>query len=248
MPDTSSYQSWCDAHAFADSVMAGAYEALRDIDRAALKKCIARQHVMWGEYAACDRRTRAFRQGFSLEEDETPAAYALLVCEAPYPSAAAFVAALMPPLLAGVSAVVSCFISAKDQYPIQDLDQKSGQNSAQQGVSAPLLGALELVGVERAFAASEAEVCALAELLHMDHGSGGRIVLLGGPGFAESLILQAHRSGVRCRSLRLEDDADATELRRDATHLDAANQDVWFWPDLGPEWFRNRRMRIFSPG
>ena len=229
---------WYDAHALADSVMADAYEALRDEDRAALKKCIARQHVVWGEYAAHASRTRSFRQGFDLAEDVAPAAYALLVCEASYPFAAAFAAALMPALLAGVSAVLPCFIPAQDQAP--------GRDPGGQGVRAPLaplLGTLELAGVERAFAASESEICDLAELLRTkgDHGSGGRIILLGKPGFAESLILPAHRAGVLCRSLHREDGAEAASL-----HQDAAHQDVWFWPDLGPGWFRTRRMRIFS--
>jgi len=222
------WQSWCDAHALADSVMAGAYETLCGFDRAILKKCIARQHVVWSEYAARESRTRAFRQGFGLVEDDAPAAYALLVCEASYPSPAAFIAALMPALLAGVSAVLPCFISAKDRA----------------GISASLLGALELAGVERAFAASEAEVLALAGLLRPNSGGnsgGGRIVLLGGSGFAESLVLHAHRAGVLCRTLRSEDDADAVGLCRDAAH-----KDVWFWPDLGPDWFRTRHMRIFA--
>jgi len=221
-------QSWLDAHALADSVMAGAYEALRGEEWAVLKKCIARQHVVWGEYATRESRTRSFRQGFGLVEDDAPAAYALLVCEASHPFPAAFIAALMPALLAGVSAVLPCFIPAEDKEPDR------------QGISASLLGALELAGVERAFAAPEAEVRVLAELLRADGGSG-RMVLLGGQGFAESLVLPAHRAGVVCRALRLEDDGDAVGLRRDAAH-----EDVWFWPELGPNWFRTRRMRIFS--
>ena len=233
MSNASSYQSdplysWFDAHALADSVMAEAYEALRSEDLAVLKKCIARQHVVWGEYVARESRTRSFRQGFGLVEDDAPAAYALLVCEASHPSPAAFIAALMPALLAGVSAVFPCFISAGDKV------------SGRQDISAPLLGALELAGVERAFAASEAEVRALAELLRADGGSG-RVVLLGGPGFGESLVLHAHRAGVVCRSLHHEESEEAIGLHRDAAH-----EDVWFWPELGPDWFRIRRMRLFS--
>jgi len=254
MSSIPSYQSWLDAHALADTVMAGAYEFLSDKERAVLKKCIARHHVVWGEYSFRESRTRSFRQGFGLVEDEAPAAYALLVCEISYPSPAAFIAALMPALLAGVSAVLPCFISARDRP------------SSWKDISPPLLGALELAGIERAFVASESEVCVLAEMLHAG-GGRGRIVLLGGQGFGESVALHAHRAAVLCRSLtqppiyyssRLNavleqrfmeggaepacrDDDDAMLL-----HLDAGHEDVWFWPKLDPEWFRTRRMRIFS--
>jgi len=259
MSSTPSYQSWLDAHVLADSLMAEAYESLSGKERAVLKKGIARQHAVWGEYSLRESRTRSFRQGFGVVEDDAPVTYGLLVCEASYPSPAAFIAALMPALLAGVSAVLPCFISAGGGLP------------SQKDISAPLLGALELAGVEQAFAASEPEVCALAEMLRADSGRG-RIVLLGRPGFGESLALHAHRAGVLCRSLtqpplyysgRLcavleqsfmqegtdpvdaalcqDDDDDAMFL-----HLDAAHEDVWFWPKLGPGWFRTRRMRIFS--
>jgi hypothetical protein len=250
-------QTWLDAHALDDSVMAEAYESLSDKERAVLKKGIARQHVVWGEYSLRESRTRSFRQGFGVVEDDAPATYGLLVCEASYPSPAAFIAVLMPALLAGVSAVLPCFISA-------------GGTTSRKDISAPLLGALELAGVERAFAASESEICTLAEMLRADSGRG-RIVLLGGPGFGESLALHAHRAGVLCLSLTqpplyysdrlcavLEhsfmqertDPADAALCRDDDAamflHLDAAHEDVWFWPKLGPDWFRTRRMRIFS--
>lgn len=258
MPGTPSYHEWLDAHLLDDSLSAGAYEALSSEERAVLKKCIARLHVVWGERPARQSRSRSFRQGFGVIEDDAPATYALLVCEASHPSPAAFLAALMPALLGGVSEILVCFV-----FP-------QGRAASPSGIPAPLLGALELAGVERAFAASEAEVLALAEMLRAGSGRG-RIVLLGAPGFGESLALHAHRCGVVCRSLtqptlyysgRLcaiveqrfmeacADPADSADCPDDddsmVLQLDAAHEDVWFWPRLGPDWFRTRRMRVFS--
>lgn len=258
MPSAPLHQAWLDAHALADSRMAEAYESLSDNERAVLKKCIARLHAVWGECPAHESRNRSFRQGFGLVEENAPVSHVLLACESSYPSPAALLAVILPALLAGVSCILPCFAPA------------SGRAALQRDITAPLLGALELAGVERAFAASEHDICALAELLRAD-GDRGRIVMLGDPGFGESLALHAHRAGVPCRSLtrpplyysnrrcavaeqrftRNKDEperADALPCREDEAmflHLDAAHEDVWFWPALDPGWFRTRRMRLF---
>ena len=263
MTHTLPYQLWLDSHALADDCMGAAYETLSGGERAVLKKCIARQHVVWGEQPGRERRSRTFRQGFGVEEDEGPASYVLLVCQASFASPAAFLAALMPALLAGASSVFPCFVPGPEEDAEPDAPPP-----------APLLGALELAGVERAFTATEAEVLILAESLRA-LSARGRIVLLGSPAFGESLALHAHRTGVLCRSLtqtpfyysgRLcsvreqvfareadepREEGEAMEPCPDDDndlflHLDASHEDVWFWPKLGPDWFRTRRMRLFS--
>ncbi len=250
------YHAWLEAHRIADSLMAEAYESLSGEERGVLKKCIARLYAVWGERPVQGRAARSFRQGFGLEEDEAPARYALLVCKAKFCSPAALLATLMPALLAGVPEILPCFVRVKEEEAFAP------------DIPAALLGALELAGVERAFAASEAEVFALARLLP---ASEGRVLLLGEPGFGEPLILHAHRSGLPCRSLvrpflyfserldapveqRFMEEGSATAGGHGCEdtgkglplRLDASHEDVWLWPELGPDWFRTRRMRIFS--
>lgn len=255
MSSVSAYQAWLEAHLVSDDRMGQAYESLSGQERAVLKKCIARLYTLWGESPRCERRTRSFRHGFSVEEHYSPALYALFFCEPGLSSPAALLAALMPALLAGVDTVLPCFATE--------------QNTDSEGPPAAFLGALEQSGIERAFIADEGAVCELAALLH-SWSARGRIVVLGGAGFGEKLILFAHRNGIPCSSLtgpllyysnrlcammdqRFGEEADSgakvTDCAADDSlflHLDASHEDVWIWPSLCPDWFRARRMRLFA--
>lgn len=245
---------WLEGHAVEDDRMAQAYEALDGRERAVLKKCIARLHQIWGECPDKTRSTTTFRHGFGLEREESPAPFAVLACECSYPSAAAYLAVLLPALLAGVPRVLPCFITP--------------QNSGAKPDHA-LLAASELAGLPRVFAASEEEALALPGLLSAC-GSGGRLVALGGSGFGETLALAAIRSGLACRVLNSPPVYFNARLHRPVEqgfcpepsgapepfvepgedelflHLDAAHEDVWLWPELSPGWFRRRKMRLFA--
>lgn len=256
MPASSHCQTWFAEHAIEDTRMAEAYESLGDKGRAILKKCVARHYDVWGERPQREVESRMFRQGFGVELTQIPAPWALIVCDADYPSPAALVAAIMPALLAGVSQLIPCFL------PVGG------------GISAPLLASLELAGVEEAYAAEEGEAISLARALTEEKGKG-RIVLLGRGSSFESLALFAHRADIHCRSLtgmpryyssRLcavaEHCFDGPQYGPDALeepevvcpqdpdamflHLDASHESVWFWPSVGPDWFRSKRMRFYS--
>lgn len=236
--------------------MAKAYESLGDKGRAILKKCIARQYDVWGELPQREVNSKTFRSGFGVEWTRAPAPWALIVCDSDYPSPAALIAALMPAVLAGVSRILPCFLPVGGD------------------ISSSLLATLELSGVEEAYAAEEGEVIALARTLTEADGKG-RIILLGRASSFESLALFAHRADIHCRSLTSvpryynrrmcvvadhcfdgnADGADALEPSEvvcpqdpDAMflHLDEAHESVWFWPSVGPDWFRSKRMRLFS--
>lgn len=263
MPEHPSSVAWLDKHALHDDSFAEAYDALNGAERAVLKKCIARLYQVWGETPPKESRTRAFIQGFGLEESSAPVPYVLLVCELSYPSPAAFLAALMPALLAGVEPVLPCFVPARD-------------GGGMRHVPAALLAALELAGVERAFLAADDAVQDFFTSLS-GRNAAGRLVLLGGAACGESLALEAHRKGLPCRSLtglpryfsvRLDEAAEQCFRPRSSgaaggnaippddagdedglfLSLDAGHEDIWVWPDLGPDWFRTKRMRFFSLG
>lgn len=229
--------AWLDAHALDDACVGAAYESVSARERAALKLCIARLHAIYGESAARERRRRCFRQGFCLEEEEVPAPFALVVCEAAYRWPSAFLAAVMPALLAGVTRVLPCFLPSG-----RDADGCAEPRAS-------LLAALELAGVERSFTAGEEEAQSLLRDLAREE-EGGCLVLLGERSFAESLLLTAHRSGVAgiplVRPPLAGAHAPREGLRTDFLFLDAAHHFVWVWPDLPPSCFRRRRMRLFS--
>ena len=245
-------ETWLDAHALDDKCLGDAYESIGDRKRASLKLCIARLHEIYGESPFEERRERFFRQEFRLEEEETPVDYALIICEAGYPFASAFLAAIMPAILAGVRRILPCFVL-------------SARESAEREPDAPLLASLELAGVERGFATVGEDLPPLLRSLNNTFGRG-RLLLIGSPPCGEQLLLLAHRFCLASASLPLlpqpgnlgpksaahgSESGDApSATSADASHpalfLDEDHKSVWIWPDLPPAWFRQRTMRLFS--
>lgn len=269
---------WLEARALDDAAMGRAYESLDAQSRAVLKTCIARLHRIWGESADRDLSLHCPRQGFCLEREDRPAETAVIVCTAGYRHPTAFLAALMPAVLAGVRAVLPFFV------PLPDADQPSGAarlsgRGPETGLprggpvlpAAPLLAALELAGVEKAYPLDEEAVLAFVREIRPE---SGRLLLLGERPFARDLILYAHSAGLACRSFFRPARYWSDRLGRAATlgftagqvppafgekpsecgeerpepdvRLDAAHEDLWIWPDLDPGWFRVRRVRLFG--
>lgn len=238
---------WLSAHVLDDSLSASAYESLGDSGRAVLKKCLARQYAVWGEPSRRECRERAYRHGFSLVETEAPVPYAVVLCDAQYAWPAAFAAAIMPALLAGVEHVFPVFIPA------------SGAESAPP--LSPLLAVLELAGVEQAYSASVASSVTFLDDLRRLSGVG-RLVVLGADPALEAAALWAFRNAVplytppaipvfqnaqnRPAVPVFMDEADGATQHAAAPvlRLDAEHEQVWFWPDLPPAWFRSRHMAL----
>lgn len=263
MSDCPAFPPHLEALAVDDALFERAYEALGAEGRAALKQNIALLHVYWGEHGESQTRSRDFRQGFRAEEHDTPAPFTLLVCDAAYAFPACLTAALMPAVSAGCPLLVPCFIA-----PEQD-DAQPGNLPA----AAPLLAALELMGVERAFAAQEAEALEFLEHLCASLGRG-RLLLLGDASWRGRLLLRADALGLSCRALphpsvlstpkpSSESAAgsragaptrpapstgrptlDTPRAETPELVLDAAHADLWVWPDLPPQWFRNLQLRL----
>ena len=138
MAEPFSFPDWLDDHGVDDARMGEAYESLDAQSRSALKTCIARLHRIWGESPDVSRSLSCPRQGFCLERENRPAEAAVIACAAGYRHPAAFLAAIMPAVLAGVQALLPVFVlpavfAGRESLP-----------------AAPLLAALELAGVERA--------------------------------------------------------------------------------------------------
>ena len=247
------------SHAVDDRHMAEAYEALGAKPRATLKKCIARLHRFWGESPKRSLLLRTPAEGFCVEREDVPADFALIVCAADYSHPTAFLAAIMPAVLAGVPAVLPLFIHR--ETPGNDASPQSDTLPC-----FPLLAALELAGVERAFALDEAAALAALRELQTDRG---RLLFIGERPFGDSLALYAHQSGMLFRSLlqppryhseRLGRIAKPVFVTEDsfgaaAEGCSAASgepslllgpdqEDLWFWPDLEPAWFRLYRARL----
>lgn len=249
-----SAEAWLEAHVLDDECLGRAYEALVPRERTSLKLCIACLCDIWAERPAKETRTRLFRQGFGLREETGAVPWVLLACDPVAVSGPELLAAALPALLAGTPRLLPCFLlSPREAEP-----------------PAPLLAALELAGVERVFAAGEAAVAELLEELEAA-APGGRLVLLGGCGFGRQLALAAHARAVHSlclvcsgktaepavsgRARGVADDRAGLAGREDALNADdcalpADHEDalalVHVWPELTPEHFRRRVLRLFS--
>jgi hypothetical protein len=159
-----------------DAAFAAAYEAAGDVDRARLKTCIARLHVLYGQaglggtvgLGAGDvregRTATRWRHGFTSLEQVSPCAWTLLCVDASWSSGPRLLAALLPALFAGVGSVFVLRVGGGGTWPPQ------------------VLAALELAGQEVAADAEPAAVSALLEALAASGGAGGaagRLLLLG---------------------------------------------------------------------
>ena len=258
MAEPYSFPDWLDDHGVDDARMGEAYESLDAQSRSGLKTCIARLHRIWGESPDVSRSLSCPRQGFCLEREDRPAEAAVIACAAGYRHPTAFLAALMPAVLAGVQAILPAFVLP------------AGSTGRESLPAAPLLAALELAGVERAVVLAEETALSLVRQLRPERS---RLLLLGEEPFGEGLILHAHNAGLTCRSFfrtpcywserlnRAEalpfaaenaSGKDALcECRGDASdypvRLDADHESLWIWPDLEPNWFRLQRARLFTP-
>lgn len=273
MTESFSCPDWLEAHALDDAAMGRAYEALGAESRAVLKTCIARLHQIWGESPERSLSLRCPRQGFCLEREARPAEAAVIVCAADYRRPTAFLAALMPAVLAGVRMVFPLFVPPSDANYASEtaLAPKTAFSPNREALPPDsLLAALELAGVERAYLLDEEAALAFLQELRPETG---RLVLLGERPFARSLILHAHAVGLACRSFLRPPQYWSERLGRIMTldfpagrpvsgpeeecpehgskpfepcvSLDAAHEALWIWPDLEPDWFRQRRARLF---
>ena len=207
---------WLEERAVDDAVFEKAYEALGAEGRARFKHALATLHAFWGERDEHRRESRDFRQGFRVDGEDSPAPYALFFCDAEYDHPELLLAALMPAVLAGCPLILPCFIPTKADP------------------ATPLLAALELAGVEGAFRLSPLEAAKLSAELG-ETRRRGRVVVLGRPSVTDVVILDATRRDIPCREFFL----DSEDFEADAAH-----SHIRILPDLGPDWFRNRRLRL----
>lgn len=146
-------------HAQDDSAFAAAYDVVSAEQRAWLKTAIARLHIWYGENkTASIDRVAAWRQGFISEERVEPLSWALVALEPDFRSPSRLLAAILPPLLAGVEQVLVARVhdGRKDHKPWP----------------ARLLTACELAGQELALDLTREQMGALAKTLAEDSGAG----------------------------------------------------------------------------
>lgn len=248
MTETYAFPPWLEAHAIPDQRMALAYEAVDGRERAAIKETIALLHALWGERPCRSERERFF-PSFAARDQEKPADYALFLVEGNYPRPTAFLAAVMPAVLAGVERIIPCFFPAGKGLP-----------------GPGLLAALELAGVERAFTLTVRDFPALARDMEENFGDG-RLVCLSQDHTGQDDAGQALAGlaagplarGTACMNLpgpaaALSRPPGFNACARNGGRfgqpplltLDSAHEQVWIWPQLGPSWFRTKRIHISS--
>lgn len=170
-----------------DAAFAVAYEATGDVDRARLKTCIARLHVLYGAAGGAGpgdvregRTATRWRQGFTSLEHAAPCAWALVCVDAAWASAPRLLAAVLPALFAGVGAVAVLRVGGSWQWP------------------APVLAALELAGQEVAADVAPEALPALLKALGASGNAGGtteaggRLLLLGEHTDQVAALARAH--------------------------------------------------------
>ncbi|MDR3043015.1 MAG: hypothetical protein LBU75_01980 [Desulfovibrio sp.] len=213
-----------------DAAFAAAYEATGDVDRARLKTCIARLHVLQGGGGAAGdvlegrvgRTATRWRQGFTSIEHAAPCVWALICVDATWPSAPRLLAAVLPALFAGVGGVAVLRVGGSGQWP------------------ASVLAALELAGQEVVADVAPEALPALLEGLSANgglagrDGAGGRLVLLGDhpdgiSARARSLGVSVWRDGPAPVIGIVEDaDAIAPDDRLNVPALRSAHPDATF--------------------
>lgn len=147
-------------HLIEDSLRASAYEGLSLEAKGKLKDSIARLYAYWGHEALSEERVRRY-SGFSVHENTSPASCALICCCAKSLHGEGLIPALLPALMAGVEHVIPWFI-VDSSSPVPD----------------ELLMALELLGIESAFASSYEEFATSLQS-HIPLSSDDRLVFLG---------------------------------------------------------------------
>lgn len=215
-----------------DAAFAAAYEGTGDVDRARLKTCIARLHVLYGAAGGAGtgdmregRTATRWRQGFTSVEHVSPCAWALVCVDAAWASAPCLLAAVLPAVFAGVASVAVLRVGGSGQWP------------------APVLAALELAGQEVVADVAPEALPALLETLAAGvgaggtTGTGGRLLLLGDHSDQVSVLARAHgvpvwrnaptpTIGIASRGDAIDefDCPDGAALR--AAHPDATFMDV----------------------
>lgn len=215
-----------------DTAFAAAYEATGDVDRARLKTCIARLHVLYGQPGDVreGRGVTSWRQGFVSMERATPCAWALVCVDGAWTSAPRLLAALLPALFAGVGCVAVLRTGGTGAWP------------------ARVLAALELAGQEVVADVDSAALSGVLDALAAGDGAGGRagrLLLLGQ--HPEELSAHARALGVEVwrdgpapaigivsgdENIDSTDRLDVTALR--AAHPDATFMDVPATPHGAP--------------
>jgi hypothetical protein len=220
-------------YALDEEKTSGAYESTGAHGRATLKKCVARLYRLYGEREDARSVIRRFRDGFTAETHDAPAAFALIVCSASHPRPSSLLAATLPALLAGAP-LFPCLLP-----------------DPREAFHAPLAAALELAGADPVRIVPEDVLVGI--LRQIAEPRAGRIVLLGPPPPAPALAAYAHAEAVPCLSLvpPAPRFPRGRETRPDDgpfpfLELDDAHRDLCVLPDLEPSWFRARGLKLYA--
>ena len=237
--------SWLERYAFYEEDRARAYDAVSPQVRARLKKTVARLHSIYGTRPRQHEMRQVF-DAFTFRCLRSPVPCTFVCLPEKYPFPQCLMAALVPPLLAGVGLVVPFFINAEGEISVHreagtvpDIacalaPVAAGPTEAQNA----LLAALDLAGLERAFRLPASECLdALAEFFSslppvlsgtgesafgrgpaMSFGGVGRIVLLGSFAGWEAIALFAARHGIPCAILTDEPGLAPVEWPDQAAH------------------------------
>lgn len=210
-----------------DAALEAAYEATPPEERARIKSTLALVQAVHRERPAlAEESVLPAGAGYGYTRRALPAPWALLLLGPGVPSPVRVAAAIMPAHLAGVPLLAAMW---------------TGSGRAPDA----LLAALELAGVEHAFAPPAAATdlsCALAALNAWPGTATtpGRLLLLD----AGPIPPERARGAERAAAVPIWTER-AYPRSPSSLSLDPDLADLWLHPDLSPAFFLNTRMSVF---
>ena len=255
----------CEQHRIDDSLFAKAYAELGAEKRAVLKKNIALLFSFWGQSSEERTLVRHMAEGYTVTCTVVSAPYTLVVCEANYQHPACFLAAVLPTLLAGTGLVIPCFVGneivAEPNPALLVASELAGLEDSifvnHEHDALPVLKSLHSLGQGRLLVlgtkplASESLLFALENnvpcraMLHEPTFQMLEVANEVDVTFADSCASSTKKMNPASLSVNSwENQAGKASPLSCPITLAKNCQNLWIWPDLEPEWFKNKSLKL----
>ena len=255
----------CEQYRIDESLFAKAYAELGAEKRAVLKKNIALLYSFWGQSNEERTLVRHMTEGYTVTCTAVSAPYTLVVCEANYQHPACFLAAVLPALLAGAGLVIPCFVGneivaepnpallvASELAGLEDSIFVSHEHDV-----LPVLKSLRSLGQGRLLVLGTKPLASEPLLFALENNLPCR-AMLHEPTFQmleianEVDVKFAEFSASGAKTLNpaslsansWENQAGKASPLPCPLALAKNCQNLWIWPDLEPDWFKNKSLKL----
>lgn len=214
---------WLEEFFISDTLVEEAYELTSDRQKSSLKKTIALLASLYGEFHLLNKVESTLGLGSTFIETDTPVPCCILFCDAYYSHAAAYLAALMMPVLARVPIILPVFYSDNGTLP-----------------SPEILSSLDLAGIEQAFACKP---CAIKQFIISCEKEFR---------YVKGVVLRCNSNEFSENGndfFITEIDLTTLEtpehiITKGQLSLGKNYEDIWIWPHMTPHFFRQRFVSI----